>query len=188
MEIKRENSGMSKIGVLFVVVPLCVIVLFAMHEVSVRHFQDYTCAVCHEMKDPVTKWNESGTIKNHSNCAGCHFDAGVKGRWDMTKAALKEFVAHFRRDPKEPIKPAPEPLFLDETKKPAYWSYVPNSRCFQCKDAKNHKESDQEQIHGKLIKDISKQPCKDCHSHEMREGQKFYQKVLPEKKQVALRH
>jgi trimethylamine-N-oxide reductase (cytochrome c) cytochrome c-type subunit TorY len=73
-----------------------------------------------------------------------------------------------------------EPLFLDSDKEPGYWSLVPNSRCFQCKNAKNHKEIDQASIHNKLIKNIANQPCKDCHNHEMREGQKFFEKVLPE--------
>ncbi|MFH0812395.1 MAG: NapC/NirT family cytochrome c [Pseudomonadota bacterium] len=187
MQRKKETSGGSKMKMLFAVVPLVIVLFFVFHEVSVRSFQEVTCAVCHEMKDPITKWKESETMKNHSNCAGCHFDAGVKGRWDMTKAAATEFVTHFQRDPNEPIQPASEPLFLEEGKVPAYWSYVPNYRCFQCKNAKNHKESDQEQIHSKLIKAISKQPCKDCHNHEMQEGQKFYQKILPEQKQVALK-
>jgi len=187
MELRTQKSGRSIKRILYVVVPLFVIALLAAHEVGVRHFQDLSCGVCHEMKDPVAKWKESGTIKNHNNCAGCHFDSGIKGCWDMTTAALKEFVVHFRRNPNDPIKPAAEPLFLDETKQPAYWSYVPNSRCFQCKDAKNHQEKDQEQVHSKLIKDISRQPCKDCHSHEMHEGQKFYHKVLPEQQQVALK-
>ncbi len=186
MHYQKQEAGKSKIAVLCVVVPLLFIALLAYHEISIRYFQDVTCGVCHEMEAPVTKWQESGTAKNHNNCAGCHFEASMEGRWEMHKAAVKELVAHFKRDPNEPIKPPAEPLFLEAEKEPAYWSYVPNSRCFQCKDAKNHGESDQQQIHAKVIQDILNQPCKDCHSHEMREGQKFYQKILPEKKKVAL--
>ena len=29
----------------------------------------------------------------------------------------------------------------------------------------------------KLIKNIAAQPCKDCHNHEMRNGQKFFEPV-----------
>ena len=54
---------------------------------------------------------------------------------------------------------------------------VPNSRCFKCKNVENHLQIDQPRIHRKLIKDISQQPCKDCHNHEMRKGQKFFEKV-----------
>lgn len=169
-----------------VALPVVLLVLFGLHELSVRHFQEVTCAMCHEMKDPVRKWRDSGTAKNHNNCAGCHFDTGLRGKVDMTKAAAKEFVAHFQRDPEAPIKPAPEPLFLDVEKQPAYWSMVPNSRCYQCKDAKNHKEADQMEIHRALLKNIANQPCKDCHSHEMRKGQKFYQKLLPTQGQEGI--
>jgi len=168
-------------------VPILIIAFLAYHEVSIRYFQDTTCGVCHEMKEPVTKWEESGAAKNHNNCAGCHFDAGMNGRLEMYKAAVQELVAHFKRDPNEPIKPPAEPVFLEEGKEPGYWSYVPNSRCFQCKDAKNHGANDQQAVHSRMIKDILNQPCKDCHSHEMREGQKFYQKILPEQKQAASR-
>lgn len=168
-----------------VALPVVLLMLFGLHELSVRHFQEVTCGICHEMKEPVKKWRDSGTAKNHNNCAACHFDSGLQGQWDMTKAAAKEFVAHFQRDPNAPIKPFPEPLFLDVDKQPAYWSNVPNSRCFQCKDVKNHKEADQMEIHRALLKNIAKQPCKDCHSHEMREGQKFYQKLLPKQGAAA---
>jgi trimethylamine-N-oxide reductase (cytochrome c) cytochrome c-type subunit TorY len=34
-------------------------------------------------------------------------------------------------------------------------------------------------VHRQLIKDSLKQPCKDCHNHEMRKGQKFYEKIIP---------
>lgn len=163
-------------------IPLLIILIpglvISAHELSVRHFQDKTCVVCHEMKAPIEKWKESGTAKNHNNCAGCHYDAGFEGWMTMNKSAVKQFFEHFKRDPEEPLKPYPEPLFLDESKEPGYWSHVPNSRCFQCKDAKNHQAIDQPKIHSKLIKSIASQPCKDCHNHEMRKGQKFYEKVL----------
>jgi trimethylamine-N-oxide reductase (cytochrome c) cytochrome c-type subunit TorY len=98
----------------------------------------------------------------------------------MNKSAVHQLVEHFRRDPNEPIRPPEEPLFLEEGKEPGYWSMVPNSRCYQCKDAKNHLPIDQPRLHQKLIKGIANQPCKDCHNHEMRNGQKFYEKVTVE--------
>ncbi len=150
------------------------------HEVSVRKFQDMTCVVCHEMKEPVQKWKDSGTAKNHGNCAGCHFDSGFAGWMEMNKSSVLQVVEHFKRDPEEPLAPPEEPLFLEEDKEPAYWSLVPNHRCFQCHDAPNHKPIDQPRIHSKLVRDIASQPCKDCHNHEMRNGQKFYEKALPE--------
>jgi len=160
--------------VLLIVIPAIVL---ASHEFSVRYFQDKTCTVCHEMKDPIQKWEASGTAKNHNNCAGCHFDAGFKGWMDMNVSAVRLLVAHMERDPNEPIKPKEEPLFLEEGKEPGYWSHVPNSRCFKCKNIDTHQESEQQRIHSKLIKNITDQPCKDCHNHEMRKGQKFYEKV-----------
>ena len=63
---------------------------------------------------------------------------------------------------------------------------VPNNRCFQCKDAKNHLPIDQQKIHNTLIKGIANQPCKDCHNHEMRKGQKFFEKVTPEQGQEGI--
>lgn len=164
---------------LLVLIPFFFLFIIGAHEVSVRHFQDTTCVICHEMKEPIKKWKESGTAKNHNNCAGCHYDAGIGGWWAMNKSAAKLLFEHFRRDPNEPIEPRPEPLFLEEEKEPGYWSHVPNHRCFQCKNAKNHEQIDQPRIHSKLIKGISAQPCKDCHNHEMRKGQKFYEKVTP---------
>jgi trimethylamine-N-oxide reductase (cytochrome c) cytochrome c-type subunit TorY len=56
MELRTKKSGSSKKKILYVGIPLLVIVLLAAHEVGVRHFQDLTCGVCHEMKDPVAKW------------------------------------------------------------------------------------------------------------------------------------
>ncbi len=147
------------------------------HELSVRYFQDKTCVVCHEMKDPIEKWKQSGTAKNHNNCASCHFDPGFKGWMDMNKSAVRFLIEHFKRDPNEPIRPKEEPLILEEGREPGYWSHVPNSRCFTCKNVDKHKKGDQVKIHSKLIKGITSQPCKDCHNHEMRNGQKFYEKV-----------
>ncbi len=168
----------TKIGLLVLV--LFPALAIGSHELSIRYFQDKTCVVCHEMREPIRKWKESGTAANHNNCAGCHFDAGFKGWMKMNKRAFRLLVEHYRRDPDEPIKARPEPLILEEGKEPAYWSHAPNSRCFQCKKAKNHKQIDQRKIHNRLIKGISGQPCKDCHNHEMRKGQKFCEKVLPE--------
>ena len=163
--------------VVVVLILLMPLFLIGAHEVSVRHFQDKTCVICHEMKEPIRKWKESGTAKNHNNCAGCHYDAGFEGWMAMNKSAVKQFFAHFERDPNEPLRPPEEPLFLEEGREPGYWSMVPNSRCFKCKNVENHLQIDQPRIHRKLIKDISQQPCKDCHNHEMRKGQKFFEKV-----------
>ncbi len=154
--------------------------LIGFHEVSIRRFQDIICVRCHEMKEPVQKWIDSGTAKNHRNCSGCHFDKGFVGWLEMNASAVEQIVEHIGRDPNEPLKPPEEPLFLEEGREPAYWSLVPNHRCFQCHDAPNHKQIDQPRIHGKLIKNIASQPCKDCHNHEMRKGQKFFEKALQE--------
>jgi trimethylamine-N-oxide reductase (cytochrome c) cytochrome c-type subunit TorY len=132
------------------------------------------------MKDPVQKWQDSGTEKNHRNCSGCHFDNDFRGWMAMNKSAVVQVIEHFRRDPEEPLSPPEEPLFLEGDKEPGYWSLVPNHRCFQCHDAPNHKPIDQPRIHAKLISDIANQPCKDCHNHEMRNGQKFFEKALAE--------
>lgn len=171
---KRSNKGWLLLA-LVILFPSLVI---ASHEFSVRYFQDRTCTVCHEMEAPIQKWQESGTSKNHNNCASCHFDAGFEGWLEMNKSAVRLLVEHFKRDPNEPIKPKEEPLFLEEDKEPGYWSHVPNSRCFKCKNVDTHLEQNQAKIHSKLINNITNQPCKDCHNHEMRKGQKFYEKVL----------
>jgi trimethylamine-N-oxide reductase (cytochrome c) cytochrome c-type subunit TorY len=63
---------------------------------------------------------------------------------------------------------------------------VPNSRCFKCKNVENHRQIDQARIHSKLIKGIANQPCKDCHSHEMRNGQKFFEKVTETETDAAV--
>lgn len=177
---KRGFWSTHKRFIILAVIFLFPVLAIASHELSVRYFQDKTCVVCHEMKDPINRWQESGTAKNHPDCASCHFDAGFDGWLEMNKSAFRLAVEHFKRDPEAPIKPKEEPLFIDESKEPGYWSHVPNSRCFKCKDAKNHQPIDQPKIHSKLIKDITNQPCKDCHNHEMRKGQKFYQKALTE--------
>lgn len=175
----------SKKILVVIIIVLFPIVLFTAHEISVRHFQDKTCVLCHEMREPIKKWRESGTAKNHNNCAGCHWDKGFAGWMEMNKSAVKFFFTHFKRNSNEPIALPQEPLFLEEGKEPGYWSLVPNSRCFQCKNAKNHQQIDQPKIHNNLIKSIANQPCKDCHNHEMRKGQKFYEKVLPQQEASA---
>jgi trimethylamine-N-oxide reductase (cytochrome c) cytochrome c-type subunit TorY len=169
----------TKKGIFLVLVPLFLILAVLMHEGSVRYYQDMTCVICHEMKEPIRKWQESATALNHNNCAGCHYDANFEGWMAMNKSALNQLIEHFKRDPEEPLKPAAEPLFVDINKEPGYYSLVPNHRCYQCKDAKNHKQIEQQMVHRQLINDISKQPCKDCHNHEMRKGQKFYEKIIP---------
>jgi trimethylamine-N-oxide reductase (cytochrome c) cytochrome c-type subunit TorY len=174
----------SKKAVFLVYFPVLLVMVLSSHEVAVRYFPNVTCVACHEMKDPVRRWRESGVAKNHPNCADCHFDAGIARVWEMNREAVVLFVEHFRRDPEEPIKPPAEPLFLDLEEEPGYYSLVPNHRCFQCKDAKNHRPMDQAMIHRKLIRFASAQPCKDCHNHEMRNGMKFYEKILPEKKEA----
>ena len=169
-----QSKSKKKLILILIVIVLPAIALAA-HELSVSYVQDKTCVVCHEMKDPIEKWKGSGTAKNHSNCAKCHFDPGLKGWMDMNKSAVRFFAEHFKRDPDAPILPKEEPLFLEVDKEPGYWSHVPNSRCFSCKNVKNHKLEDQVEIHKKLIKNIASQPCKDCHNHEMRNGQKFFE-------------
>jgi len=180
-------AGPKKSRILLVTALLVTVVAFlAGHELSTRFFQDQTCGVCHEMKEPLRKWRESGTAKNHSDCAGCHFDKGLAGWWELNRSAVKFLFTHFRRDPNEPIRALEEPLFLEEGREPGYWTRVPNHRCFQCHDAKNHAQADQEQIHEKALKDVLSKPCIDCHNHEMRKGQLFYQKVLPGQETTTL--
>lgn len=182
-ENKPLSKSKKKLILILIVVMLPVIGLAA-HEMSVVYLQDKTCVVCHEMRDPIEKWKSSGTVKNHRNCAKCHFDPGFKGWMDMNKSAIRFLVEHFERDPNAPIKPKEEPLFLEEGLEPGYWSHVPNSRCYSCKNVENHTPSDQERIHSKVIKNVAEQPCKDCHNHEMRKGQKFYEKVMAPEEQA----
>ena len=194
MAKKRSDKGKhgffkwmfkTKKGIFLVLLPLAIVLFLGSHEIAVSYFPDFTCVACHEMNEPVRKWRDSGVAKNHPNCVDCHFDAGISRIWVMNRRAVELFVEHFKWDPNEEIKPPPEPLFIDQDKEPGYYSYVPNHRCFQCKDAKNHRPIDQPQIHRKLIKDIALQPCKDCHNHDMREGQKWYEQVLPEEEKTG---
>jgi hypothetical protein len=39
---------------------------------------------------------------------------------------------------------------------------------------------DQAMVHRTLISFAGAQPCKDCHNHEMRNGTKFYERILPD--------
>ncbi len=182
-KIKEKPDKAKKRTMILLVVLLCAVLFLSAHEVAVQYFPSITCVACHEMKDPVERWRESGVAKNHPNCADCHFDAGIARVWEMNREAVVFFVQHFRRDPDEALKPPPEPLFVDPAQESAYYSLVPNRRCFQCKDAKNHKPIEQTAIHSKLMRFSNSQPCKDCHNHEMRKGQKFYERVLPEKEE-----
>lgn len=165
------------------VLPVAAVV--ALHEVSLRHYQDVVCVGCHEMEEPVRKWSDSGAAANHTDCVGCHFDRGFRGWIATYESATVQFIEHFRRDPDEPLRPPEEPLLLADGKEPGYWSMVPNRRCFQCHDAANHKASDQLRVHAEVVKNISEQPCKDCHNHEMRRGQKFYRPVVAARAQGA---
>lgn len=182
MSKHQEKSGRrpgSKTGRI-IIAAVALVLFFTAHEASVRYGQAYTCTICHEMQAPVDKWKASGTAKNHNNCAGCHWDTGLKGWMAMNQSAVKFLFLHFTRDADEPIKGLEEPVFLEDGKEPGYWSRVPNHRCYQCHDAKNHKEADQPKIHEKVIKNIWEKPCMDCHNHEMRNDQKFYEKVVAE--------
>ena len=153
--------------------------IFFSFNLAKKHYPEGTCVICHEMKEPVRKWRAAGVADNHPDCIDCHFDKGMAGAWQMTKSAVIFVVEHFRRDQNIPLQPAPEPYFVDVNQEPGYYSFVPNRRCSQCKLATNHKPLEQEMAHRKLIRDISVQPCKDCHNHQMRFGQKFYEKILP---------
>ena len=177
---------MKKKKLITVIIIVLLFVGIGVHEASVRYFPEQTCVVCHEMKEPIRKWKESGAAKNHSSCASCHFDPGFKGWMDMNISSANQLVAHFKRNPDDPIKPPDEPLFLDASQEPGYWSLVPNSRCYSCKDAKNHREIDQFKIHSKLINNIAGQPCKDCHNHDMHNDQKFFEPVKAEEEQTAM--
>jgi nitrate/TMAO reductase-like tetraheme cytochrome c subunit len=186
--LEKQISASAKSGrakrILIPVVLLALVAFVGGHEMSTRYFQETTCGVCHEMKEPLRKWRESGTALHHNNCAGCHFDKGLAGWWALNQSAAKFLVVHFQRDPSQAIQPREEPLFLEEGKDPGYWTRVPNHRCFQCKDAKNHAEADQDRVHQKALKGVLAKPCIDCHNHEMRKGQKFYEKVLPGQEQA----
>ena len=167
-------------GAALVLVFLLLAGFFYSFKLAGEHYPDGTCVVCHEMREPVRKWRAAGAAASHPDCIDCHFDAGMAGVWQMSKSAVIFVVEHFRRDRDEPLRPAPEPFFVEVNREPGYYSFVPNHRCSQCKQAANHKPLEQQMAHRKLIRDISIQPCKDCHNHQMRYGQKFYQKILPD--------
>jgi trimethylamine-N-oxide reductase (cytochrome c) cytochrome c-type subunit TorY len=167
-------------GVVLVLVFLLLAGFFSSFELAREHYPDGTCVICHEMKEPVRKWRDAGVADSHPDCIDCHFDRGMAGVWQMSKSAVIFVKEHFRRNQDEPLKAAPEPFFVDINREPGYYSYVPNHRCSQCKQATNHKTIDLQMVHRQLIRDVSIQPCKDCHNHQMRYGQKFYQKILPD--------
>ena len=172
-------------GVVLVIAVLLLAGSFSLFQVAKKHYPDGTCVVCHEMEEPVRKWRAAGVADSHPDCIDCHFDTGMTGVWQMIKSAVVFVTEHFRRDPNEPLAPATEPLFVDVNREPGYYSFVPNHRCFQCKQATNHKPIEQQMIHRKLIRDISAQPCKDCHNHDMRHNQMFYEKILPGQQQTG---
>ena len=172
----------KSISIVFIVVIILPSLLLAAHEVAVKHFPETTCTVCHEMEEPVRKWKESGTAKNHHDCTSCHFDDSWQGYFNMHKESIVFLIKHFQRDPEKPIEPSEEPIILDREKAkedPAYWSMVPNYRCYSCKDVTNdnntytHTKQAQNKIHGEDIENVLDKPCLDCHNHEMRKGQKF---------------
>jgi len=177
--LSQEPFFKTRKGLAPVLIFLLLAGFFSSFKIAKNHYPDGTCIVCHEMKEPVRKWRAAGVARNHPDCIDCHFDPGMAGGWQMTKSAVIFVVAHFRRDQAEPLQPASEPLFLDVNQEPGYYSFVPNHRCSQCKQAVNHKPLEQHMAHRNLIRDISVQPCKDCHNHRMRYGQKFYVKILP---------
>lgn len=137
------------------------------------------CVVCHEMGQVVSQWRESGSADQHGTCTDCHFDRGPAGFWQKNRTALTCLVAHFTREADAPLQPGPEPLFLDLVREPAYYSSVPNHRCYQCKDTRGHSPIEQQTTHELLIAFPVERPCKDCHNHEMRNDQKFYERILP---------
>lgn len=137
------------------------------------------CIVCHEMREVVFQWKESGSADQHGSCTDCHFDRGPTGLWEKDRTALTCLVVHFTREADTPLQAPPEPLFLDLGRDPAYYSSVPNRRCYQCKDIRGHSPIEQQTTHELLIAFPVERPCKDCHNHEMRNGQKFYEKILP---------
>jgi len=77
--------------------------------------------------------------------------------------------------------PRPEPLFYEPGREPGFYSSVPNHRCFQGKQVAGHSPLEMQMIHRVLIDFPADQPCKDCHNHDMRNGQRFYEKILPAK-------
>ncbi len=138
------------------------------------------CVSCHEMRASVTRWQESGSAAQHSRCADCHFDPGLAGLWQRNRIALAGLKAHWDRRNGAPLKARPEPLFFEPGTEPGFYSSVPNHRCFQCKQIPGHSPLEQQMSHRVLIDFPADQPCKDCHNHDMRNGQRFYEKILSE--------
>ena len=136
------------------------------------YFADKVCIACHEMKEPVRKWQEAGVAKNHRNCGGCHFDAGLARHWQMNVSAARFLVEHFQRDSEEPLKPPPEPLFVDPRRSPPTTASYPTAGASSARTPRTTSPSSRPQIHSKLMRFSNSQPCKDCHNHEMRKGQK----------------
>ena len=97
---------------------------------------------------------------------------------DLNMLVMAAIIKHPFRDVDEPLKPPVEPLVWEEGTEPGYYSLVPNHRCFQCKDVPNHRGMNQRMIHYKLLADVDSMPCRDCHNHEMRHGEKFYERVF----------
>ncbi len=152
--------------------------LFGLHQTVITVYPAASCTVCHEMKGPVNRWKAAGVAKHHLNCLDCHFDEGFSRIFSVNRRLVEVIPIHFIKEFDTPIALPKEPLLFEEGKDPGYYSIVPNYRCFQCHEAKNHQPRDMSKIHGKLIEDISSRPCKDCHNHHMRNGQKFYDRIL----------
>jgi trimethylamine-N-oxide reductase (cytochrome c) cytochrome c-type subunit TorY len=176
---RRVRSGSGSLWILVTALALLLIILL-LPEWAVRVSPETSCVVCHEMKEPVRRWRAAGVVKFHAACTDCHVEGGPAGRLQIHRMAWRFVREHLRRDPDEPIRLPPEPVLLDPARGPAYYSVVPNRRCSACKDAKSHAPMEQEMSHNRLIVFASSQPCKDCHSHEMRHGQPFYEKILPD--------
>lgn len=173
-----KNGSYIKKGSQAITVAVFVVVLFSTPKLTVKYFPERGCATCHEMEAPVKRWKEAGVAKNHPNCTDCHFEPGIQGAMELNKLLMVALIKHPFRDPDKPIRPPLEPVIWEEGKEPGYYSLVPNHRCFSCKDALNHKGMDQQDIHYKLVLDVASMPCRDCHNHEMRYGQMFYEKIL----------
>lgn len=142
---------------------------------------DTACVGCHEMRASVSGWRESGSAEQHGRCGDCHFDPGPAGFWQKNRTALVGLRAHWGRQNGRPLTPRPEPLFYEPGREPGFYSSVPNHRCFQCKQTPGHNPLEMQMIHRVFIDFPADQPCKDCHNHDMRNGQRFYEKILPAK-------
>lgn len=138
------------------------------------------CMFCHAMKPSISQWRESGSAAHHSRCADCHFDPGLAGLLQRNCTALAGLKAHWNQPEGASLQPRPEPLFFEPGTEPGFYSSVPNHRCFQCKQVPGHSPLEQQMSHRLLIDFPADQPCKDCHNHDMRNGQRFYEKILPE--------